>query len=137
MLAHGLAVNAMRESRHKDSQLGVTFNLYSVLPASDSALDAEAARRVDGLSNRLFLDPVLLGSYPDDVLRDTQTSAWFEERGADLAVISTPVDFAGINYYSRHTVAGPEDGVFGDPDVPSASPGSERVQMVVEAEGTA
>jgi beta-glucosidase len=130
LLAHGLAINAMRESRHSDSRLGATFNLYSVHAASDSRVDAEAARRTDGLSNRLFLDAALLGHYPDDVLLDTGTAQWFDERRGDLDIISTPIDFVGVNYYSRHTVAGPEDGVFGDPSDPSASPGSERVTMV-------
>jgi beta-glucosidase len=129
LLGHGLAVNAMRESRHT-STLGITVNLYSVHAASDSPVDVEAARRTDGLQNRLFLDPVLLGEYPQDVLLDTQLSDWFDERSGDLEVISTPIDFLGINYYSRHTAAGPEDGVFSDPSVPSASPGSENVQMV-------
>jgi beta-glucosidase len=129
LLGHGLAVNAIRESRH-EATVGVTLNLYSVLPASDSELDREAARRSDGLSNRFFLDPVLLGKYPDDVLLDTQLSDWFEARSVDLEVISAPIDFLGVNYYSRHTVAAPEDGVFSDPGVASASPGSERVQVV-------
>jgi beta-glucosidase len=129
LLGHGLAINAMRESRHS-STLGVTFNLYSVHAASDSEIDREAARRVDGLGNRLFLDAALLGRYPDDVLLDAGVTEWFNERAADLEVIATPVDFMGINYYSRHTAAGPEDGVFSDPSVPSASPGSENVRMV-------
>jgi beta-galactosidase len=129
LLGHGLAVNAMRESRHTSS-LGLTLNLYSVRPASDAAVDLEAVRRSDGIQNRLFLDAALLGRYPDDVLLDAGVAQWFDERSSDLEVISTPIDFLGINYYSRHTVAGPEDGVFGDPSVPSASPGSERVQTV-------
>jgi beta-glucosidase/6-phospho-beta-glucosidase/beta-galactosidase len=98
--------------------------------ASDSEIDREAARRVDGLGNRLFLDAALLGRYPDDVLLDAGVTEWFNERAADLEVIATPVDFMGINYYSRHTAAGPEDGVFSDPSVASASPGSENVRMV-------
>jgi beta-glucosidase len=129
LVAHGLAVNAMRESRHS-STLGVTLNLYSVHAASDSEVDREAARRTDGIGNRFFLDPVLLGSYPRDVLLDAGLDEWFAERSNDLEVISVPVDFMGINYYSRHTAAGPEDGVFSDPSVPSAAPGSEKVRMV-------
>ena len=129
LLGHGMAIQAMRESSH-ESVLGLTVNLYSVKPASDSAVDREAVRRVDGIGNRLFLHPVLLGSYPDDVLTDAGVADWFSDRSADLATISSPIDFMGINYYSRHTVAGPEDGVFSDPTQPSASPGSERVQMV-------
>ena len=129
LLGHGLAVNAMRESRHT-STVGITLNLYSVRPASDSELDREAARRTDGMGNRLFLDPVLLGRYPDDVLLDASVTEWFDERSGDLEVIAAPLDFMGINYYSRHTVAGPEDGVFADPDAVSVSPGSERVVTV-------
>jgi beta-galactosidase len=129
LLGHGLALQAMREGQ-PDSTLGVTLNLYSVRAASDSAIDQEAARRSDGLSNRLFLDPILLGRYPQDVLVDAGLASWFAERSDDLATIATPVDFLGINYYSRHTAAGPTDGQFSDPSVPSAAPGSERVVMV-------
>lgn len=130
LLGHGLAMNAMRESRHSDSILGITLNLYSVRAASDSELDREAARRVDGTDNRFFLDPVLLSRYPADVLLDAGLTDWFAERSGDLEVINAPVDFMGINYYSRHTAAGPEDGQFSDPGVPSANPGSEKVVMV-------
>ena len=130
LLGHGLAINAMRESRHADSTLGITVNLYSVRSASDSEVDREAARRTDGIGNRFFLDPLLRGEYPRDVLLDAGLTDWFDERSGDLDVITVPVDCLGINYSSRHTVAGPEDGVFADPSVVSAAPGSENVQMV-------
>ena len=126
LLGHGMAVTALRGTRPGD-QLGVTLNLHSVRAASDTPLDREAARRADGLANRFFLDPLLLGRYPDDVLRDTGTAAWFADRADDLDVIAVPVDFLGINYYTRHTVAGPADGVFGDPSRVSNLPGSERI----------
>jgi beta-galactosidase len=129
LLGHGLAVQQMRQSRHS-STLGITLNLYSVRSASDSEMDREAARRVDGLGNRLFLDPVLLGRYPEDVLADTGVADWFAERADDLSTIGVPVDFLGVNYYSRHTLAAPDDGVFADPSVASANPGSERVRTV-------
>ena len=51
-----------------DHEYGITLNLYPVDPASDRAEDVAVARQVDGQCNRLFLDPVLRGSYPDDVL---------------------------------------------------------------------
>ncbi len=129
LLGHGLAVQALRSSRHR-STVGLTLNLYSVRAASDSAVDQDAARRTDGMGNRLFLDPVLRGHYPDDVLANAGVSAWFEERSADLATIATPIDFLGVNYYSRHTAAGPADGIFAAPGQPTANPGSERVEMV-------
>ena len=75
LLGHGLAIQAMREG--PSGTLGITLNLSSVRPASGSAGDEEAARRMDGLANRLFLDPLLLGRYPDDVLENAGVTEWF------------------------------------------------------------
>jgi beta-glucosidase len=126
LLAHGRGLAAIRAAS-PTAQAGITLNLYSVEAASDQEADIDAARRIDGLSNRLFLDPILKGAYPEDVLRDLGQEDWFAENvsGEDLAQISAPIDFLGVNYYSRHTTAA---GVPGDG--PSASPGSEFVRMV-------
>ncbi len=105
LLGHGLAMHRMR-SAGDDNQLGVTFNLHPALPGRDREADREAARRVDGQANRLYLDPVFKGSYPEDVL------SFYKERGVeappihdgDLETISAPIDFLGVNYYFRHTV---------------------------------
>ncbi|MBD2899257.1 Beta-glucosidase [Actinomadura sp. RB99] len=104
MLGHGLAVQAMR-ARHPGNLFGAAVNLYAVSPATDDPADVDAARRIDGMQNRLFLDPLLLGRYPEDVLADTARHG-FEPGAADLAVINQPIDQLGINYYTRHTVAG-------------------------------
>ncbi|ROS57976.1 broad-specificity cellobiase [Frigoribacterium sp. PhB160] len=125
LLGHGLAVPVVREAA-PEAVVGITLNLYSVRPASDAAADVDAARRIDGLGNRLFLDPVLTGSYPEDVLDDLGEAPWFAENAlADLPTIAAPIDFLGVNYYSRHTTrAGEPDGR------PSANPGSESVEFV-------
>jgi beta-glucosidase len=115
LLGHGLAIQAMREG--PAGTLGITLNLSSVRAASGSTQDQEAARRLDGLSNRLFLDPVLLGRYPDDVLENAGVTEWFAQTGDDLADIAAPIDFMGVNYYTRHTVAGPDDAVFRGPTI--------------------
>ncbi|WP_051712308.1 GH1 family beta-glucosidase [Spirillospora albida] len=104
LLGHGLAVEAMR-ARTPDNGFGAAVNLYAVSPATGDPADVDAARRIDGLQNRLFLDPLLLGRYPEDVLADTGPYG-FAPSDADLAVIGRPIDHLGINYYSRHTVAG-------------------------------
>src|SRR5690606_30768247 len=57
LLAHGLAVRTLREADSR-TEVGAALNLYAVSPASDSAEDADAARRVDGLANRMWLDAV-------------------------------------------------------------------------------
>ena len=69
-LAHGLAAAAIRAAAPA-AKVAVTLNLAWVRPETGSALDADAARRVDGLQNRVFLDPILHGRYPADVLADT------------------------------------------------------------------
>ncbi|MFG2107817.1 GH1 family beta-glucosidase [Micromonospora chersina] len=132
MLGHGLAVQALRAAR-PEAQLGITVNLYPVTPATDSPEDADAARRIDGLANRFFLDPVLRGAYPADLTADLRKVTDFGHvRDGDLAVISTPLDMVGVNYYSRHVVAAPVDGV--EPEAywraPSCWPGSENVRFV-------
>jgi beta-glucosidase len=104
LLAHGLAAQAIRAADPTVS-VGITLNLYAVDPATDHPADVDAARRVDGLQNRIFLDPVLLGRYPHDVLEDIDHLGGLGDvQDGDLAVISTPLDFLGVNYYTRHVI---------------------------------
>ncbi len=132
MLGHGLAVQALREA-DRLAEVGVTVNLYAVSPQSDTPADADAARRIDGLANRFFLDPLLLGRYPADVVDDLREVTDFGHvRDGDLALIATPLSMLGINYYSRYVVAGP-DAASGPPEYwrrPTDWPGSEHVRFV-------
>jgi beta-glucosidase len=135
LLGHGLATEAMRGQR-PGSRLGITLNLYPVSPHGPSDADADAARRIDGLANRLFLDPLLAGGYPEDVVRDLAGVTDFGfVRAGDLATISTGIDLLGVNYYSRHVVSGPVPaagpGPAGGtgPAVASSWPGSEHVRF--------
>ncbi|RMI44824.1 GH1 family beta-glucosidase [Streptomyces triticirhizae] len=103
LLGHGLAVRALREQGARD--VGITVNLYPVDPVTDSPADRDAARRIDGLMNRVFLEPLLRGSYPDDLLADLAPVVDFDHvRDGDLATINAPLDFLGVNYYTRHVV---------------------------------
>jgi beta-glucosidase len=135
LLGHGLALDAIRAQR-SDSEVGLTLNLYAISAASDSPADAEAVRRIDGLGNRFWLDPVLLGRYPEDVIADLAPVASFDHvHDGDLAVISRPLSLLGINYYSRNVVGAPEPGPDGSIDwrgaaVASPSLGSEAVRFV-------
>ena len=132
MLGHGLAVQAMRANR-ADHSFGVTVNLYPVSPQTDSAADADAARRIDGLANRFFLDPILAGRYPEDLVADLRTVTDFGHvEDGDLATIATPLDVLGVNYYSRYVVAAPAPDAPAQPywRAPSNWPGSADVQFV-------
>ncbi|MPZ94841.1 MAG: beta-glucosidase [Propionibacteriales bacterium] len=98
LLGHGLATQALRARGAE--RIGVTLNLYAVTPESERPGDREAARRVDGLHNRWFLDPLFRGSYPDDVRTDVGDLFSAEQPG-DAHIIATPIDLLGVNYYTR------------------------------------
>ena len=109
LLAHGLGLQVLRDGRHAPGQqVGLTLDVSPVEPASDSAADRAAARRLDGDSHRLFLDPVLRGEYPSDVLE--QLGGLDQVQVGDLSLISAPIDFLGINYYRRMLVRAVEAG---------------------------
>ena len=106
LLAHGLATQALRSAGA--TSLGIVLNPGTIFPADpDSADDAAAARLVDGLHNRIFLDPLLRGEYPADVLdhvrRFIDPSTYV--RDGDDAIIAAPTDLLGVNYYTPTYVA--------------------------------
>ena len=105
LVAHGRAVSIIRRSAPR-ARVGITQLLSDISAASEADADLAAARRLDGYENRWFLDPVLRGSYPADMLD------WYGQqvpidfiRDGDLRAISAPTDFLGINYYETKTVA--------------------------------
>jgi len=115
LLGHGLAVSAMREC-DAGSQIGITLNLSPVDPATDGPADVDAARRVDAVSNRIFLDPLLRGRYPDDLRADVAEISDFDfVRPGDEAVIAAPLDFLGVNYYFRAIVRANDGAPVQDP----------------------
>jgi beta-glucosidase len=108
-LAHGLGVQAIRSAARQPAQVGVTFNLFSIHPASQSEADLEAALRFDGIQNRIFLDPVFRGAYPQDLVEFFGPLFPAVQPG-DLETIHAPIDFLGINNYFRIVIqADPED----------------------------
>ena len=106
LLSHGLALQALR-SAGSQARLGIVLNLAPVQPATDTPADAAKARLEDGLQLRWYMDPLFRGAYPADVLDHLGEDAPRIEPG-DLAAIATPLDFLGINYYSRSVVSAGE-----------------------------
>ncbi|CAN5647975.1 GH1 family beta-glucosidase [soil metagenome] len=103
-IAHGRAVAALRATGARS--VGTANNHAPVWPASDSAADVAAAGLYDVLMNKLFSDPMLLGRYPEGFAELMPGPV--ED---DLAVISAPLDFYGVNYYSPARVADPSSPV--------------------------
>jgi beta-glucosidase len=107
LLAHGLGVQALRAALPAAAQVSITLNFAQVRGADTSPATADAVRRVDGLANRLFTEPVLRGRYPGDVQADTSgLTDWSFVHPDDLAVIATPIDLLGVNFYAPTLVAG-------------------------------
>lgn len=105
LLGHGMAVQRMREV-DASRQFGVTINLTPIEPASPSEEDVDAARRVDGIANRWFLDPILRSEFPKDIVEDLKEVLPDDlVRSGDLEVMGQPLDFLGVNYYMRHRVS--------------------------------
>lgn len=102
LLGHGLAVRMLRAD-HPGARIGLSTVRTAIRPASDHPTDQAAAERADLYLNRLLLDPVLLGHYPDP-LPEPLVAQWPEVTDEDLAVIRTPIDFLGLVYYLRMTV---------------------------------
>jgi beta-glucosidase len=122
LLGHGLAARALREAGAQS--VSITLNPSAVFPLDEqNPLDVDAARIVDGLSNRIFLDPLLRGQYPEDM---RELMARFVDpdfiRDGDEAIINAPIDVLGINFYTPSYVSAKP----GQPASPDA-PGTEGI----------
>ena len=103
LLGHGLAIRELR-SVVPGAELGIVLNLNPAYAASGSAEDRAAATRVDGEFNRWFLEPLLVGEYPREVWQAYGADVPDVQQG-DLETIRQPLDFMGVNYYSRSYVS--------------------------------
>jgi len=102
LLAHGTAIEAMRAEGA--ANLGIVLNLQKSEPASDSAKDAAATRLFDGIFNRWYLEGLFRGTYPADIvafLGDNLPEGFAD----DMATVTAPIDWLGINYYTRSLIA--------------------------------
>lgn len=99
LLAHGLAVERLRGMGQPN--LGIVLNFDHATPASDSAEDQAAAARADGIFNRWFIEAITRQTYPEIVLEGLaphMPDRWQD----DMALIGQPLDWLGVNYYTRH-----------------------------------
>jgi beta-glucosidase len=96
--AHAKAVQAYRAAgRHR---IGLVVNLEPKYPASQTPEDLAATVRADAYMNRQYLDPVFLGRYPAE-LQEIFAAAWPAWPQEDFELIRQPIDFLGVNYYTR------------------------------------
>jgi beta-glucosidase len=110
LLSHGAAVEGYR-SAGLAAPIGITLNLYPTYPQNDTDADRRAATLSDAYTNRWYLDPVFRGSYPADLLElfaQRYAMDWIVD--GDLARVQQPIDFLGVNYYTRRVVRAPVGG---------------------------
>jgi beta-glucosidase len=116
LLAHGRSIQAMRALGVKN--LGAVCNFEYAQPADDSEEARKAAELYDGYYNRWFLGGIFKKEYPANVLEGLgphMPKGWEN----DFDVIGTPVDWCGLNYYTRKLIA---------PDPDSAWPSHKEVE---------
>jgi beta-glucosidase len=120
LCAHGAAVQVYRTGWKR--QIGLVANLEPKDPVSQLPIDIAAVDRADIYFNRQYLDPVFLGRYPEG-LAQLMGEAWPAHAPEDLELIRQPIDFLGINYYSRKVVRHDES-VWPDRAQPVSVPGA-------------
>ena len=100
LLAHGLGMEVLRAGGAE--QAGITLNLWPFEAAHpDDPAEVEVARLLDGLQNRIFLDPILRGEYPADVRAHLGPFGIDDHIvDGDLELIGAPIDVLGVNYYT-------------------------------------
>jgi beta-glucosidase len=99
MRAHGAAVKAYREIGK--NEIGLVVNLEPKYAASGSIEDMAATRRAEAYMNRQYLEPAIHGRYPPE-LKEIFGEAWPDWPAADFDLIKQPIDFIGVNYYTRN-----------------------------------
>ncbi|WP_223477314.1 GH1 family beta-glucosidase [Oricola indica] len=102
LVAHTRATEALRAAGQKN--LGIVLNFEHANPASDIEEDIAAARRQDGHYNRWFIQALTQKSYPEDILEGFagHMPDGYEN---DLDAIGAPIDWLGVNYYTRSNIA--------------------------------
>jgi beta-glucosidase len=107
LLAHGKAVPVIRENV-TNANVGMVLDFSPQYAASASDADLDLMRHEDGVFNRWYVEPIAGLGYPKDIVEDFQTSMEFVQEN-DMEVISQPIDFLGINFYSRSVQGKNED----------------------------
>jgi beta-glucosidase len=117
LLAHAQGMDRIRDAA-PNAKAGITLNLSHILAAAETDADVAAAARVDLFENRIFLSPLFRGHYPEDAHEFWGGVTDFAfVRDGDLAAISQPMDFLGVNFYEQHRVVADPDHVRGPSNI--------------------
>lgn len=120
LLSHGLATQAVRAVTPAETRIGIALNLFPIFAGDASAETLRATERAHRFHNRWFLDPIYRGEYTPGLFEDLGANPPPMQEG-DLAIISEPTDFLGINYYNRWIVRAGGSGTEYVTDLPDAT----------------
>ncbi len=111
LISHGKAVKAYREM-DLDGEIGIELNLTPIYPHRKE--DECVVEIADDFRNKWFLNPIMKGEYPSNLLKIFQEK-WNAPtiKKNDLDIMSTPIDFLGINYYSRYLIEIDKNNILG------------------------
>tara|TARA_R110002126_G_scaffold16500_8_gene65832 strand:- start:162 stop:1514 length:1353 start_codon:yes stop_codon:yes gene_type:complete len=118
LLAHGLALKVLQDNAPQ-AKNGIVLNFSPCHPASNSEADIRAADMADQYHNQWYLQPLMTGSYPE-LLSQLPAAEQPQVAAGDMAIIARPLDFLGVNYYTRTVYRANDKGWFSD--VPPTTP---------------
>lgn len=107
--AHGRAMTRLRDMGQ--TNCGIVLNFEHTAAGDDSTAAAKAAATQDAINNRWFIEAITRGTYPAEALEGLAPhlpTGWQD----DMAEISQPIDFLGVNYYTRSNVVAAPDAVW-------------------------
>jgi beta-glucosidase len=120
LLSHGASMRVIRE-QVPDARAGITLNFTPAYPATDSDADRLVAQQADAFGHRWYLDPVFNGCYPDDLMPMLQQFGGDFDL-SDISKACEPMDFLGVNFYSRNIIrANPDNPMGGEPVPPDGA----------------
>lgn len=133
LLAHGKAANYIRNNAKKPAKIGMAPTGPACIPTDNTEEAIEEARQKTfegqsfgfSFSNSYWADPVFLGKYPDDLVKEfgDMIPKFTEE---EWALVTTPLDFYGCNIYYAKPMH--KDG-YGDGHSDIYQAGSPRTDM--------
>lgn len=129
LLSHGMAMPRLRATARATAQIGIILNLYPIYAADDRAETRDAVDRADAHTNRWFLDPIFKGQYPEALFTHLGVAPPPIQDG-DFQLIAAPIDYLGVNNYTR-TVVRARDGATSGADylVVDPVPGATYTEM--------
>ena len=113
LVAHGKAVKAFRSVAPPENQIGIIMDIWKRYPLRNVPEDIALAKEEDETNWKFYLDPVLTGQYSDYIIEKLTREGILMDIGPhDLELISTPLDFFGVNIYNRVVVSEDEQALY-------------------------